>query len=211
MKGLIKWVSDLVVCLLTQDLDCVSTTRYKIAALFLCCQQDFRPSKWDRNSGCLGRWNKSGTRHQGRAELFSLWITVHFHIHVFTGTFIWEVPHILRPLQSLAECILLVRSRKYLNWLMTPLEELRRHHAPAPAGWIWCPVRSLSMLIRKNSLRGWTKWRLTHMSLGSNVWHFLFPLSSSQRHHIQGILTGYFISCLSYGLCSRPTDSKGMQ
>lgn len=148
MKRLIKWVSDLVLCVLTQDLDCVSTTRYKIAALFLCCRRDFRPSKWDRNSRCLGQRNKSGTRHQGRAELFSLWITLHFHIHVFTGTFIWELPHTPDP-QSLAECNLLVWSSKYLDWLMTPLEELKRHQSPAPGGWIWCPVRSLSMLIRK--------------------------------------------------------------
>lgn len=100
MKGLINWVSDLVVCILTQDLDGVFTTRCEIAALFLCCRRDSRPSKRDRNSGCLGRRNKSGSRHQGRAELFSLWITVHFHIHIFTGTFIWEIPPTPRPPNS---------------------------------------------------------------------------------------------------------------
>lgn len=87
-KGLINPVSDLVVFILTQDREGVFTTREETAALFLCCRQDSRPSKRDRNSACLGRRNKSGSRHQGRAELFSLWITVHFHIHIFTGTFI---------------------------------------------------------------------------------------------------------------------------
>lgn len=141
----IRWlICRLHVCILTQDLDGI-LTNYKIA-VFLCCRRDSKPRKWDRNSGCLRRWNKSGSRHQGRAELFSPWITVHFHIHIFTGTFIWALLPFFLP-----ECILLLRPCKYRNRPTTPLEELKRHHAPAPEGWLWCPVRS--MLIRKTVSR----------------------------------------------------------